>query len=84
MAHQDWYEQQRPGLGLAFTEEFERAVAVLEQTPLIYPVIHRSVRRVVLRRFPHLLWFKVSGTLVTILACSHGRRDPAAVRQGLG
>lgn len=83
MAQQDWYEQQRAGLGLAFTEEFERTVAVLEQTPLIYPVIHRSVRRAVLRRFPHLLWFRVSGKLVTILACTHGRRDPAAVRQHL-
>lgn len=80
---QDWYEGQRPGLGSEFNAEFGRIVARLEQTPLIYPAVHRTVRRAVLRRFPFLVWFRVEASTVIVLACTHGKLDPDAVSQRL-
>ena len=76
---QDWYEEQLFGLGSAFHREFSEAIDRLAETPLIYPVVYRDVRRAVLHRFPFLVWFRVVGSVVTILACTHGKADPRKV-----
>jgi hypothetical protein len=47
-----WYDLRRPGLGAEFLDTFEELQSRLERTPTIYPVVHRGVRRAVLRRFP--------------------------------
>lgn len=76
---QDWYEEQLTGLGSAFHGEFSALVDRLTGTPLVYPVVYRDVRRAVLHRFPFLVWFHVAGSVVTILACTHGKADPRRV-----
>lgn len=73
---QRWYEAQQAGLGFEFHTEFGRLMARLEETPLLYPVMYRSVRRAVLHRFPFLVWFVVQDSVVKVLACTHGRTDP--------
>jgi hypothetical protein len=47
-------------------------------------VVYRDVRRAILRRFPYLLYFGLSGDEVVLLACLHGRRDPTRLRYRLG
>jgi plasmid stabilization system protein ParE len=73
---QVWYESQRPGLGLEFHLQISRILAVFSQTPRIYPVLRRNVRRALIRRFPYLLWYRVVGETVTVLACTHARQNP--------
>lgn len=74
-----WYENQRPGLGAEFLSEISRIFTVLGQTPLLYPVLHRDVRRAIVPRFPYLLWYRVMNQNVTVLACTHVRQDPEKV-----
>ena len=76
---QDWYEAQLAGLGPAFYGELAALVDRLAATPHIYPIVYRDVRRAVLHRFPFLVWFRVAGTVVTILACTHGKADPRRI-----
>lgn len=76
---QVWYESQRPGLGLEFHTEISQVFTVLSQTPLMYPVLYRDVRRVLVHRFPFLLWYRVIGENVVVLACTHARQDPEKV-----
>lgn len=73
---QIWYETQRAGLGAEFHSEVSQVIARLEETPLIYRVVHGNVRRAVVRRFPYLIWFRVLGELVIVLACTHAKQDP--------
>ncbi len=80
---QAWYELQQSGLGTSFNDEFGQALQRLEHTPLIYQKIHGSVRRIVLRRFPYLLWFVVEGETVVVVACTHGKRSRTFVRSRL-
>jgi hypothetical protein len=41
-------------------------------------VIHKNVRRALLRRFPYALMFVIVGDdTLTVIACFHGSRDPA-------
>jgi plasmid stabilization system protein ParE len=80
---QDWYEAQRSGLGAEFIEEFNDTLARIEQAPFIYPALYRGVRRAVLHRFPFLVWYRIEKSRVTILACTHGKRNPATIRESL-
>jgi plasmid stabilization system protein ParE len=76
---QGWYETQRSGLGTEFNSEISQIFTVLTETPLIYPVLYRDVRRVLVRRFPYLVWFRVVAEEVTVLACTHARQNPETV-----
>jgi plasmid stabilization system protein ParE len=72
-----WYEAQRTGLGAEFYSEVSRVIDLLAETPFIYQIVHRDVRRAIVRRFPYLIWYRVLGEVVTVLACAHGKQDPS-------
>jgi hypothetical protein len=57
-----WYEVQRVGLGEEFLAEVDATLRKVLVSPRQYPVIHRSTRRALLRRFPYGLFYRVLGT----------------------
>ena len=72
----DWYESQRAGLGDEFMAVLNTAVESISENPFAYPVIHRQTRRLLLRRFPYGLYFRLLDNHPIIIACMHGSRDP--------
>ena len=76
-----WYEGQRPGLGEEFLIAVDAAKNRIADDPAKFPVIHRETRRVLLRRFPYGLYYRVFEDTVVIVACMHGRRDPRRWRE---
>ncbi|MGZ8934958.1 MAG: type II toxin-antitoxin system RelE/ParE family toxin [Methylobacter sp.] len=78
-----WYEEQQVGLAVKFHRELSTVLDRLAETPLTYPVVYRNIRRAVLHRFPFLVWYSVEGSVVTILACTHGRADPSKIMRWL-
>lgn len=74
---QSWYEEQRPGLGDEFRLTVDRLMGRILERPQLYPKVYRGVRRAVMRRFPYLLYYVVTSDAVVLLACLHGKRDPA-------
>lgn len=77
----DWYEQERPGLGLEFLAEIERLLARIAEAPNQFPVIHRDVRKAVARRFPYSVYFRERDQMIVILAVFHSARNPAVWKQ---
>ena len=71
----DWYEDQLPGLGGEFREEFSRAYRKLGQGPLLYAVRFANVRRLNLDRFPYGIFYIVKPDEVRVLAVLHASRD---------
>ena len=71
-----WYEDQRSGLGKEFEVACRAAIALIEQHPLSFPVVHGELRRVVLRRFPYTILYRPRETELVIVAVIHERRDP--------
>lgn len=80
---QVWYESQRSGLGGEFRFEIARVIDRLADSPLIYQIVHRDFRRAIVRRFPYLIWYRVIGESVIVLACTYAGRDPKFVRARL-
>jgi plasmid stabilization system protein ParE len=73
----DWYEARGRGLGQEFLDEIDQVLAVLEEYPLRFPLVHRDVRRALTRRFPYAIWFRIRGEQVVVLTVLHQARDPA-------
>ena len=80
---QVWYESQQSGLGTEFRSEISRVIDRLSQHPFIYQIVHRDVRRAVVRRFPCLVWYRVMGESVIVLAYTYVGRDPKKVKARL-
>lgn len=74
---QDWYENESPGLGRRFRMAVDAVIQRMSANPQQFPVVYRTIRRALLRRFPYALMFVIEadGTL-TVIACFHGSRDP--------
>jgi plasmid stabilization system protein ParE len=71
-----WYEERRAGLGEEFLAEVRRVLASVEETPRLYPVIRKDVRRALLRRFPYSILYLAEPEATVVLGCFHGSRDP--------
>lgn len=72
-----WYEDQRSGLGEEFLAAIKEAEGQIVNFPYSAPVVHRTTRRVLLHRFPYGLYFRLDKATIVVVACYHGRRDPA-------
>jgi plasmid stabilization system protein ParE len=82
-AIEDWYDSQREGLGGEFRQVVDEAITRIADSPLAYPERYRGAHRVLLRRFPYVLWYRPFESLVVVLACLHGKRDPREIRARL-
>ena len=72
----DWYEQQRPGLGVNFVACVQDVLDRIVTTPELYPQVFEDVRRAIVWRFPYSVFYKIEPSQVVVLAVFHSRRDP--------
>ncbi|MHB8143834.1 MAG: hypothetical protein ACYDGX_09285 [Thermoleophilia bacterium] len=49
----------------------------ITEHPNRFPIIHRETRRALLHRFPYALFYRVIDEEIIIVACMHGKRNPA-------
>jgi toxin ParE1/3/4 len=71
---QAWYESQRAGLGGELLNEIRHAVRLLETDPERRPVYYRDFRRLLTRRFPYKLFYRVEGDRVLFFRILHAKR----------
>lgn len=72
----NWYEEQSAGLGKEFLRAIEAALFTIIREPLAYQLIHKKIRRILLRRFPHALFYIVEENRIVVTACFHQNRHP--------
>ena len=73
-AHQ-WHDAKRAGLGSEFWDEVKRAIGFLEEQPDRRPPYYRDWRRVVTRRFPYKLFYRIETDRVVVFRVLHAKRD---------
>ena len=74
-AARSWYESQRTGLGDELLDEVRRAVGLLETDPERRPLYYRGFRRLLTRRFPYKLFYRVEGGRVIVFRILHAKRE---------
>lgn len=72
----EWYEQQQPGLGDAFSNKAEEAIVRIQKMRRMYASVFRDVRRAKIRRFPYLIYYRLQQDRIEVIAVLHGSRDP--------
>jgi len=83
-----WYEKERPGLGADFERAVDAALDLLEEE--IVPLVSiagtagtRSVKRLLLRRFPYAVIVRESAGEIVVIAFAHTARRPGYWRERL-
>jgi plasmid stabilization system protein ParE len=78
----DWYDNESPGLGARFLAKVDNVIERVAGNPNQFPVVHKTIRRALLRLFPYALMFVVEPDHdIAVIACFHGSRNPARWRQ---
>lgn len=76
MEAQAWYESRATGLGLEFARSIDAAIASAVRDPEAFAPIVNDCRKVLLRRFPFSVVYRVRGDEFLVVAVFHHRRDP--------
>lgn len=74
------YRDEDPDLGIRFLSELDSYLNRIQSSPFLYAVSVRGLRATPLRKFPHVVYYKVIGEDVRIFAVIHGRRQTRGIR----
>lgn len=72
----DWYEGQRRGLGAEFLTAVEEVFDRIRKMPESYAPEYKSVRRARVARFPYVVYYRIVGDTIEMIAVQHGSRNP--------
>jgi plasmid stabilization system protein ParE len=70
-----WYESQRIGLGDELLVEVRNAVQLLAEQPERRSIHYNGFRRLITRRFPYKIFYRVEGDCVIVFRILHAKRD---------
>jgi toxin ParE1/3/4 len=71
-----WDEAKREGLGKEFILCVEAGFDQIRRSPTVAREVFPTIRRVVVRRFPYGIFYRVDPDQIAVLAVYHGRREP--------
>jgi plasmid stabilization system protein ParE len=71
-----WYEKRVKGLGSEFILAADAAFQGILRHPNQNPVVYKTVRRALLRRFPHEIFYISEKDRVVVIAVFHVKRNP--------
>ncbi len=73
----DYYEAQRPGLGVDFAARVQEVFDRISTNPLLHGAVFADVRKAVVAKFPYVVFYRPETARVEVLAVFHSRRDPS-------
>lgn len=75
LAAHDWYEQRSPGLGKDFVRVIDDAFDGIAQQPTLFPPLHRGLRRLLVRRFPYAVFYRIDPDAIRVVAVLHSKMN---------
>jgi plasmid stabilization system protein ParE len=76
-----WYRDISRELGEDFLKSVDDAIALAQRYPLAFRLVHRTFRRVLLRRFPYALFYQFADDRIVVAAVLHQARDPRVLKR---
>lgn len=76
-----WYESRQSGLGGLFEADLDRTLQQIAAMPEAGRIVHRTLRRGHLRRFPFAVYYVVDMASVVIRGVLHTSRHPREWRR---
>lgn len=79
-----FYERQAPGIGTYFLDSLYADIDSLIVTAGVHPVYFSHYHRLLSKRFPFAVYYRITGDTATVYAVLDCRRDPAWTRTRIG
>lgn len=71
----EWYEQRRAGLGMEYRDALDATIARILRYPVAFEPGERGLRRALVSRFPHALYFRVYAEALVVVGVLHAQHD---------
>jgi plasmid stabilization system protein ParE len=71
-----WYGLQRDGLDVQLMRRIDETLQRISDTPRRFPLIHRHLRRAIVRQFPFAIFYEITKNEIVVFAVFHSRRNP--------
>jgi toxin ParE1/3/4 len=71
-----WYRARGLDLAGEFRKSLDSCLKSIQSLPESHPIVHRDIRRALMKRFPYGVFYVKDEALVTVLARFHAKRDP--------
>ena len=75
LAAMAWYDEREKNLGAAFLEHADALFQQIDMHPARFPVVYRTFRRALMRRFPYAVYYIVEDNAMIVFAVLHQRQD---------
>ena len=79
----NYYQAISPRLGAAFERAFHRAEDEVEKGMVTHKTVFDDYHRVLLRRFPYILYYRLSGAQAVIVGLLYARMAPENIEAAL-
>lgn len=76
-----WYESKRPELSFDFRLSLDAALHHIARYPDSCALVAPTVRRGLLRRFPHAVYYRQQQATIEVIAILHTHRNPRVWQQ---
>jgi plasmid stabilization system protein ParE len=75
-----YLEQCRVGLGADFMKCVQNALAKVSSNHEHYSIVHKSIRRILVRRFPFAVFYRKVDDIIVVFAVLYCAREPTTWR----
>jgi plasmid stabilization system protein ParE len=78
-----WYAQRSASAAVGFSDALAVAIWQIQEAPYRWPPHHHGTRRILLRRYPFGVIYRVDDARIVIIAVAHTSRRPGYWRERL-
>lgn len=71
-----WYRNISRELSNDFVHRIDDAIALAQERPFAFQLVHRTFRRILVHGFPYSLFYHAEKTRIVVVAVLHQARDP--------
>jgi plasmid stabilization system protein ParE len=77
----NWYQNISPDLKRDFVRRVDDAIALAQERPVAFQLVHRTFRRILVHRFPYALFYHAGEDRIVAVAVLHQARDPELLEE---
>ncbi|MGE0438994.1 MAG: type II toxin-antitoxin system RelE/ParE family toxin [Gemmatimonadales bacterium] len=72
----EWYRARSRLVARTFLETIDGTLAQIRESPELFPLVHKELRRALVPRFPYAVFFTAESDRIRVVGVVHGKRHP--------
>lgn len=78
-----WYDLKSVELSNRFISQLDEAINKISVLPYAFSYLYDDVRKIKLRKFPYLIFYKINDLIVHVYGVIHTKRNPLTYKKRL-